>query len=153
MSTGALALSLVATVHQRRGAATDLISTADEVAAWCEEVGLGGPHPTSGPMQTRLRELREAIHRLATSPEWTGDEAVLSAIDVLNEAATRLAPPELTSERSVRTIADADGATVIAAIALDAIELLSTCSPNQIRECANEPCTSLFVDRSQAGRR
>ncbi len=150
---GEIALGLVATVHQRRDAATELIGTAEEVAAWCEAVGLPGPHPTSAEMQARLRELREAIHRLATTEDWAGDPRAVDALAVLNDGAAAAAAPTLAVDRSISAEPTDDGSAAIAAIVLDAIELFSSSSAAQIRECANEPCTTLFVDRSQGQRR
>ncbi|MEO1065016.1 MAG: CGNR zinc finger domain-containing protein [Actinomycetota bacterium] len=151
--TGELALALVATVHQRRGAATELLATPEEVVEWCEAMGLPAPHPTPAEMQHRLRALREAIHRLATTDDWAGAPAATAALDLVNEAAAAAVPPALTLDRATTADRIDDGLATIGAIALDAIALFSSCSPDQIRECANEPCTTLFVDRSQAQRR
>ncbi len=151
--SGELALALVATVHQRTGAARELLDRPEAVDRWCLEHDLPAPSSTSDAVRDQLVILREAIHLLATQSDWSTDDAG-SAIDAINHAAAAVGPRRLQRDRYAANDGPEDAlAKVLAAVAGDAIDVFTSMEPDRLKVCADRDCTTVFVDRSQARNR
>jgi len=149
--SGRLCLDFVATVGERWRRSFERLRAPEDLARWIAGTGtLAAPPRVSRRQLAAGRELREAINRLArpgVDPE-TGDR------DELNRWAARPAfAPQLTSEGNLAWTAAHPVEAMFAAIARDAVDLLTGPLAGRIRECAAPDCALLFVDASRPGRR
>jgi len=153
--TGRPCLNFVATVGNRMGHAFDRWRDAAALARWCIESGLLPAPPAIRPRQLeQARTLREAIYRTIASvrarrPPRAPDIEEINAWAARPAPAPRLAP----SGRAATWVAGDPLEGVLAAIARDAIDLLSGPDLERMRECAESSCSVLFVDASRPGRR
>jgi predicted RNA-binding Zn ribbon-like protein len=99
----------------------------------------------------RVRALRESLYAV-----------LLAALDgvrppqddraAVNAAAAQAGPtPQLTEAGDVRWMGGLDA--VLAALARDALDLVDSPELRAVRQCADDHCTRLFVDRSRGARR
>jgi predicted RNA-binding Zn ribbon-like protein len=102
------------------------------------------------------RQLREAIFRLVdaarvTYPLESADEADRA---VINEAASVGAPtPYLDNATQLQWGAADPVASVLATVAQDALDLITSPLVTRVRPCAGQHCQALFVDLSRPGNR
>ncbi|MFF5229068.1 CGNR zinc finger domain-containing protein [Dactylosporangium sp. NPDC000521] len=153
--SGDLALDFAGTLKWRRTAAPEeLLTGPAEAARWAVAAGVLSTAPRLSTVELAgLLELRETVYRLvvaglAGQPWPPGD------LRALNAAAA--APPPrvtLTAGGVRRAGGPAAGASIGAAVAVAAVELLGSLGSVTVRECALDECTRLFVDRSRAGNR
>lgn len=149
--SGRLCLDFVATVGERWRRSFERLITEEDLARWIVETGMvqAAPAVSSGQLAAG-RALREAINRLArpgVDPE-SGDR------EVVNRWAMR-APiaPQLTTEGNLVWSTARPVEAMFAAIARDAVDLLTGPQASRIRECSAADCALLFVDASRPGRR
>lgn len=148
---GRLSLDFVATVGERWGRSFERLLAPEDVARWIVQTGMVQTAPTVSSSQLgAARALREAINRLARpglEPE-PGDR------DEVNRWAAR-APiaPQLKPEGKLAWVAERPVEAMFAAIARDAVDLLTGPLAVRIRECSAPDCALLFVDASRPGRR
>ena len=149
--SGRLCLDFVATVGERWRRSFERLLTGGDLARWIVETGMVQTAPAVSSSQLGAgRALREAINRLARpglEPE-PGDR------DEVNRWAAR-APiaPQLTAQGKLAWIAAPPVEAMFAAIARDAVDLLTGPLAARIRECSAPDCALLFVDASRPGRR
>jgi predicted RNA-binding Zn ribbon-like protein len=151
---GRLCLDFVASVGERWRRNFERLRTPEDLGRWLVEASLVRVSPAVTQDQLeQARALREAIHRLAkragrATPD-PGD------VDVVNRWAAEPPPaPQLAPDG--RTVAWRAGEPVeaaLAAIARDAVDLVSGPLAARVRECAAPDCALLFVDTSRPGRR
>jgi predicted RNA-binding Zn ribbon-like protein len=144
------ALDLVGTVQRRRTLARDLLQAPADLGAWTAAAGLvDQPLETGAEDLARAQQLREAVYRLglaavAGKPYPTADRRLLNRL--ADGPALRL---DLRPDGTLRRTGSA--AAALATVARSAQELFALPLGAPIRECAFEPCTRLYVDRSRRG--
>jgi predicted RNA-binding Zn ribbon-like protein len=148
---GRLCLDFVATVGERWRRSFERLLAPEDLARWMVETGMLETPPRVSRRQLQAaRTLREAINRLArpgVDPN-TGDR------EELNRWAARPAlAPQLTDAGELVRVAGRPVEAMLAAIARDAVDLLSGPLAGRIRECGAPDCALLFVDQSRPGRR
>ncbi|WP_433251666.1 CGNR zinc finger domain-containing protein [Actinomadura nitritigenes] len=101
------------------------------------------------------RALREAIHRLVTAALDGGPAACDPASrDLVNAAAARPVPvPALDPAGRLRHHAAEPAAAMLAVLARDALDLVTSAALDRVRACAGERCGALFLDTSRPGTR
>lgn len=148
---GRLCLDFVASVGERWRRSFERLRTPSDLARWLAEAELlTHPARVSGSQLAAARELREAINRLArpgAAPE-PGDRELLN-----RWAARPPLAPQLGAGGSLIWTAQRPVEATLAAIARDAVDLLTGPLAERIRECAAPDCALLFVDASRPGRR
>jgi predicted RNA-binding Zn ribbon-like protein len=152
--TGRLCLNFTATLAERQGASFDRWRSPTDLARWCAEAGLLALAKASAADLGKARDLREAIYhvielRHAGRPPKPADIALIN-----NWAAQPVAAPLLDGKGAGITYAARDAlAANLAAIARDAIDLVTGPDLAKLRECAEHSCSVLFVDLSRPGKR
>ncbi|MEV0569354.1 ABATE domain-containing protein [Dactylosporangium sp. NPDC050588] len=154
--SGDLALDFAGTLKWRRSAAPEeLLTGPAEAARWAVAAGVLSTAPRLSTVEfTGLLELREAVYRLAVAG-LAGQPWPPADLRALNAAAVAPAPRVTLTAGGVRRAGppSAAGASIGAAVAVAAVELLGSLGSLTVRECALDECTRLFVDRSRAGNR
>jgi predicted RNA-binding Zn ribbon-like protein len=141
---GHVALDLVNTVSWRLDASRtiDRIATPDALARWCTAVGV-----TSAEGQERVAEVREVIYSAVLPLARGVDPAGLGELQRLLVAALGRA-----SAAPVRPL-DWHGADLPDELVLAAGRLLEREDLSKLRECQDDDCGWLFLDRSKNGSR
>ncbi len=156
---GRICLDLVATAG---GAPAERLTGPEQLAAWLVGAGLvppGAPlEGVDGRWVARFRALRELLRRVVHD-ELRG-RAADGDLTLLNSAAASGQPP---AARAVRTADGAlartlpgppDCAGLLAAVARDAVGLLTDAQARgQLRQCAGESCSLVYLDTSRGRRR
>ena len=149
--SGRLCLDFIATVGERWRRCFERLLEPEDLARWLVESGmLQDPPPVSAGQLEAGRVLREAINRLArpgVEPE-PGDRAELN-----RWAAKAPLAPQLTERGELIWVSARPVEAMFAAIARDALDLLTGPLAGRIRECGAPDCALLFVDSSRPGRR
>ena len=150
------ALSLAATVFAWHSEVeTDRLYSVERFVEWAGLVGFPAltTPPTEGQLQ-QLRELREAVFRL-TRARIANEGPDPRAVEIVNAAASLPTPvPTLSSTAFARDAAERfDFSGLLSTIARNAIEIVSGPWADRLRQCARQPCTHMFVDRSPSGAR
>lgn len=149
--SGRLCLDFVATVGERWRRSFERLVSPEDLSRWMVETGMLDVLPrVSGAQLEAGRMLREAINRLSRP----GIRPEPADLEELNRWAAR-APlaPQLTSGGELAWLAIRPVEGMFAAIAVDAVDLLSGPLAGRIRECCAPDCALLFVDTSRPGRR
>lgn len=152
--TGRLCLNFTATLAERHGASFDRWRSPADLARWCAEAGLLALAKAGTADLGKARDLREAIYRVielrhAGRPPKPADIALVN-----NWAVQPVAAPLLDGKGAGITYAARDPfAANLAAIARDAIDLVTGPDLTRLRECAEHSCSVLFVDLSRPGKR
>ena len=153
---GRYALNFVGTLGKRGRATSNALRSPEDLARWGAESGLAN---VSGPVSVAdleaARELREAIHAL-TMTALGRAPARAADVALVNEWAARETPVPGLVLRSAALHRDDPGSpasVVLAAVARDAIDLLTGAEAASIRDCEDPSCTLLFVDTSRSHRR
>ncbi|GAA1527831.1 hypothetical protein GCM10009827_051180 [Dactylosporangium maewongense] len=154
--SGDLALDFAGTLKWRRSAAPEeLLTGPAEAARWAVAAGVLSTAPRLSTVEfAGLLELREAVYRLAVAG-LAGQPWPPADLRALNAAAAAPPPRVTLTAGGVRRAGppSAAGASIGAAVAVAAVELLGSLGSLTVRECALDECTRLFVDRSRAGNR
>jgi predicted RNA-binding Zn ribbon-like protein len=145
-------LDFLATLAERGTTDYEHLRAPADLAAWAAQSGVvDAPIDPSEAEFARAIALREALYRVldaaieGRAPRPADREFVNAA------AGGRLPTRELTPGGDVRRSGDVQA--VLAAVAVDALDLLGGPDRALLRHCADERCTRLFVDRSRGGRR
>ncbi|MFG2495441.1 CGNR zinc finger domain-containing protein [Streptomyces caniferus] len=157
---GRICLDLAAT--SGGGAPAERLTGPDQLRAWLVGAGLvprGTPlDGVDGGWVGRFRALRELLRRVVHE-ELLG-RAADADLALLNSAAASGRPPALCAVRTADgALAGAlpgppDCAGLLAVVARDAIGLLTDAvTREQLRECAGESCTLVYLDTSRGRRR
>lgn len=155
LNTGRLCLNAAATFGDWPGDQIERWRDREDLGRWCVETGLlaEAPRVTDQDLAA-ARMLRAAVYRLVQGRRAEGG---VSSADValLNDWAARpaLIPQLGAGGKDLLWQAAAPVEAVLASVARDAAELLTSEVLGEIRECAAEDCSVLFVDGSRPGRR
>jgi predicted RNA-binding Zn ribbon-like protein len=151
---GRAALNFVGTLGKRGTADLERLRTADDLARWADEAGLGRIAATDADLEA-ARILRESLYGLVLAT--LGRAPVRSAdVAIINEWAARethVPALALQSGTLQRNDPAPTASAVLAAVARDAIDLLTGPDVALIRDCEDPTCTLLFVDTSRSHRR
>lgn len=144
-------LDFAATLRARRTLRFEMFAAPDRLDAWFLESGVVDVvTPSDEADLERAKALREAVYRLVTARR-LGEAYDTGALDLLNRTARMpAAVPQLTSEGR-RT--EAMPQEALAALARQAVELLSGPDVPLLKECGNPECTRVYIDRSRGMRR
>jgi predicted RNA-binding Zn ribbon-like protein len=149
--SGNLALDFAGTVKHRDTAPEDLLSSPTLLREWLAAAGLvDSPPAVSEAEFARALEVREAVYRLARASV-TGGRRSRDDVELINAAAAAVPVTVVLTETGVRRAGTGDAA--VSTLARAAVTLLGGPDAARIRECADPPCTRLFVDTSRAGSR
>jgi len=150
---GRPALNFVGTLGKRGSEDIERLRTADDLARWADEAGLGPASFSTAPEPARL--LREAIYGLILGATGRAP-ARPEDVALVNEwAAHGVQIPQLVL-RGGTLHRDDSGWTasgVLAVVARDAVDLLTGPEAGMIRDCEDPTCTLYFVDTSRGRRR
>jgi len=150
-----LSLDFCATMVGRRKDVAEQLNTVDDLARWVELAGIA-PFARAGGRVDDLRAaraLREAMHRLFHA-RMAGAPFPLKDVALVNAAAAHPTPvPRLSADGRADWIATEAVQSALAAVARDAIELLTGPHAGRIRECASDDCSYIFLDTSRQARR
>lgn len=148
-----LAIELHNTFYASRGQAIDGLAEADGLKAWLTAIGKRLPPGGGGdgPTLEELKELRAAVHE-ALHAVVDGRSPPREAIEALNRASAR-APRSPAARwrrgaapRPELLIHSEDRADVVfAAVAVDAIDLITGPRRHEIRACGAPGCVLLFL--------
>jgi predicted RNA-binding Zn ribbon-like protein len=142
------------TVGARRATSpVERLREPGDLARWAREAGFGEDVEVSPAQLREAKQLRERIYRAADAVR--SDQALgPSDVDGINTwAARRPLSPALGADGTLSWSGDGTIDEVLALIARDAVEALSSPLRDRIRLCADEECGALFVDLSHAGSR
>ncbi|MFJ2095461.1 CGNR zinc finger domain-containing protein [Streptomyces sp. NPDC087901] len=153
--SGRLCLDLAGTMLWRRSTRTESLGSPADLRRWIVSAGVvDDPGLVNSRGLARVRRLREAVYLLVG--HWPlgddADMAVKEALAEVNEAA-RLPLPKRQLDKSGRATRTGSVDEVLSAVGCDAVDLLSSPQVSQMRECARDDCTRLFVDLSRSGAR
>ncbi|MEV6871905.1 ABATE domain-containing protein [Amycolatopsis sp. NPDC051128] len=146
---GRLCLDFIRTLRYR-GTAEELEELPDASAwgAWIDEFGPFGT-PVRPASERDAQTLREAIYALLTD-----GAARPSVRQRLNRFAALPAPaPALTASGGLRWQASDPASAMLAVLARDALELVTSPEFARVRRCAGARCGALFLDTSRPGTR
>jgi predicted RNA-binding Zn ribbon-like protein len=151
---GRLCLDFIRTLrHRGTDAAVEELAGPAALVAWVRQFG---PCEAGGPGAVRLeeaRELREAIHELIQAAR-DGRRPGQGARGSVNRVAAHAVPvPSLDAAGRLRWHADDPVTAVLAQVARDALDLVTSPAVARIRECAGPRCGALFIDSSRPGTR
>lgn len=147
-----LALDFASTMAWRTTRREELLARPEDFARWTVEAGVVDElEAVSQAELAEARALRESIYRLALAAveRQPSDPEDVARI----RQATTHPPVSLTLQAVGRVERRGGVQQVLATLAASASDLLGGPEHRLIRLCAGEPCTRLFVDRSQAGTR
>lgn len=152
---GALSLELLTTGGPGELRRFEVLHTPADLAVWAERSRLT-PTPELAIAEAEVakaRLLRDALFRAAVAR--TRDQpADQGDLDTINAAAAHPAlVPAIARDGQRRWAGSLDGTGLLAAVARDAIDLLTGSFSHRIRTCAADNCALVFVDTSRPGRR
>ncbi len=154
-SSGRLCLAFCATVGERWRRSFERLRAPDDLGRWLVQAGLGeGAVPVTTEVLDEARELREAVYRLVRAA-MAGQRGQPADRELVNAAARHPAVAlqfDRDGDRRLWTGEDPARAG-LAAVAVDAVELLTGADVGRVRECGAPDCALLFVDSSRPGRR
>lgn len=146
---GRLCLDFIRTLRYRgTPAESEELPDAAAWGAWIDQLG-----PFAAPVQpasvVEARALREAVYSLLT------ETAVRPAVrQRLNRFAALPVPaPSLTSSGELRWQAADPASAMLALLARDALDLVTSPEFGRVRRCAGARCGALFLDTSRPGTR
>ncbi|WP_331728369.1 CGNR zinc finger domain-containing protein [Streptomyces sp. NBC_00158] len=144
-------LDFVATLRARRSTRFEMLVTPDRLNAWYLDSGLVDTVTPAADGDVREAvTLREAVYRLVGNGR-LGEDFDRQALGLLNAAARQVpATPQLTP---AGRHTDATPAQALATLARQTVELLSGPDVHLLKECGNEECTRVYLDRSRGMRR
>ncbi|TDW17405.1 CGNR zinc finger domain-containing protein [Kribbella kalugense] len=153
---GRLCLDFVRTLRLRgTPEAAEELPDAEALAAWIADFGPVTPKDsTPGHAQVvQAQALREGIYDLLAAAR-SGDTVVQSARSRVNRAAAEPVPqPRLDSAGQLQWTADEPVTAVLALVARDALDLVTSPMLERVRDCANPDCGAIFLDASRPGTR
>jgi predicted RNA-binding Zn ribbon-like protein len=152
---GALCLELLTTGGPGRYRCYEVLHQPADLALWAERSRLA-PTPVLEISHTEVadaRRLRDALFRAALT-HTGGESPAPDDLEVVNEAASHppLAPAIGPSGQR-RWAGTPSGTHLLATVARDAVELLTSPFAHRIRICAAEDCHLVYVDTSRPGHR
>jgi predicted RNA-binding Zn ribbon-like protein len=169
LSGGALCLDFANTLGDRPREVEEHLHDWRDLVSWAEQAGLMSKRDAAGlrrmdpapPAEARAfaraLELREHLYRLfsAIAAERSPDHRDLDALNAALGEALREARVESSGSGFVWSWAEAGPAVarILRPVVRSAADLLVSPDRPDVRECASETCSWLFVDRSRTHRR
>jgi len=151
--TGRASLDLMATLGTRCG---ERLPDPEALGAWMVAAGLLDPGARAGAEDlARARALRAALFGLVDA-QIAGEPFARADVETINAFASVPAPAPRLLLRAGRLAVrrpEPAVAVALAAIARDAVDLLSGPDRERLRECAAADCSGIFVDESRGRRR
>lgn len=149
--SGFVSLDLLATMHRRADLRTELLIDGDALRTWAREARLPIQQNlnVTGADLDKVIKLREAIHALVLTAPTPATE---TEREVLNAAARHSSHERYLRPDGSVTTEPGDINTLASSLARDALNVLEA-HRDHVKECADENCTSLFVDTSRGSRR
>lgn len=154
-SSGRLCLAFCATVGERWRRSFERLRTPDDLSRWLVQAGLAeGDVPVPTDVLDEARLLRESVYRLvraamAGQPGLAADRELVNACARRPAVALQFGPD---GDRRLWT-GNEPARAGLAAVAIDAVEVLTGDEIGRVRECDASDCALLFVDTSRPGRR
>ena len=149
---GRRCLNFAGTMKRRDSAREELLSEPESLSDWAVEAGLldSAIDVTADDLAAAI-DLREAIYRTVIA-RLDGRRPRPADVDLLNEWA---AEPQLTPRllRTGGTRRAGTPAQLLAGVAADLLDLLGGADIDNVKRCAHENCTRLYVDSSRAKNR
>ena len=145
--TGRPCLNLIATVGSRlTSAPNDRLRGPADLDEWLASQGLLAMSSTRADL-ANARALREAIYSLVTSA-MRASEPDHRALGIVNNAARHAPRPQLTWTTTGYTAPDPKRplSHALAAVAADAVDLLSGPDRHRLHQCEAEHCATVFLD-------
>ncbi len=153
---GRMALDFVATLGKRDTARIERLRTPGDLERWARHAGVAAAVVDADEAALEpARRLREALHRLVLVRLGRG-HARADDVNLVNACAMADAPPSTLAAHGGafrRELPRTTVAGLLAAVARDAVDLLTGPDATAVRECEGEACTLLFVDASRGRRR
>jgi predicted RNA-binding Zn ribbon-like protein len=150
--SGRRCLDFAGTLKYRRSAREELLTEPDRLSAWAVEAGLvdAGIAVTADDLAAAI-ELREAIYRLVTA-RLENRPFEVADVDLINDRASQ---PRLTPrlDAAGSTSRNGTASQLLAALATDLLDLLASGDIDNVKGCAHENCTRLYLDSSRAKNR
>lgn len=145
---GRLCLDFIRTLRYR-GTASEVEELPDAAAwgAWIDAFGPFGA-PVRPSSVEDARSLREAIHALLTDAVRPSVRRRLNGF-----AALPVPAPSLSASGELRWQAPDPASAMLALLARDALELVTSPEFARVRRCAGPTCGALFLDTSRPGTR
>ena len=153
--SGRLCLQFCATVGERWRPGFERLLTPAHLTRWYAEAPVASvPVPVTSADLDDARTVRESVYRTAKALV-EGQSPAAADEKIINRAAAAPPPvPRMERGTLVLTPGGPDpAASVLSAIARDAIGLFTTADARRLRECASPQCGLLFLDLSRPGRR
>lgn len=126
----------------------------DALAAWLAQFGpeLGQVRPSKAQVREAQR-LREAVYELVLAATLSSSrDCRPSSLARVNRHAVAAVPaPRMTASGRLRWHADDPVAAVLAQVARDALDLVTSPAIDRVRECGGKTCRALFYDASRPG--
>ena len=146
-----LATSFTGTLSERHGEAVERIPTPHRLIDWLQINGLNVESCTAAQLD-RARELREAVHAVATAAA-VGSDLPKSAVQIINDCSIEgRAAAILTADgnRLWRLSSPARVEDALGVIAADAISIIAGERDGRLALCASQTCHAAFFDTSQS---
>lgn len=145
---GRLCLDFVRTLRYRgTPAETEELPDASAWGAWIDQLG-PFPAPVHPASVRDAQDLREAIYELLTAPVRPSTRQRLNRF-----AALPVPAPSLTPSGALRWQAPDPASAMLAVLARDALDLVTSPEFAKVRRCAGPRCGALFLDTSRPGTR
>lgn len=155
-ASGRVCLSFCATVGERWRRSFERLRTPADLSRWLLAAGLVDDEPAVTPELLRAaRTLREAIYRLVRAAMAGEVDARDADRAIVNEFARRRpVSAQIGPDGTRRLWTGRDAASAgLAAVAADAVDMLTSKAIGRVRECDAPDCALLFLDTSRPGRR
>jgi predicted RNA-binding Zn ribbon-like protein len=153
--TGRISLDFIRTLRYRgRPGETEEFGNEAALADWLAQ--FGPALPDTFPSAAELagsRRLREAICELITAAR-DGGGGSPESLEIINQAAAQAVPaPRVDASGQLHWHAADPVPAVLALVARDALDLVTSPAVGRLRACANPDCRVLFLDSSRPGAR
>jgi predicted RNA-binding Zn ribbon-like protein len=154
-SSGRVCLSFCGTVGERWRRSFERLRAPADLGRWLVAAGLADDEPRVTPELLRgAHVLREAIFRLVQAAMAGADGRDTDRAAVNDFARRRPVAAQIGTAGTRQLWTGRDAASAgLAAVAVDAVDLLTSRAIGRVRECDAPDCALLFLDTSRPGRR
>ena len=151
-ASGRRCLDFAGTLKHRRSAREELLTEPGRLSAWAVQAGLldAAIAVTEDDLAAAI-ELREAIYRAVTA-RLGGRPLDVADVALINDRASQ---PRLTPRLDPAGSSSRDGTAsqLLASLAADLLDLVASGDIDNVKGCAHENCTRLYLDSSRAKNR
>jgi predicted RNA-binding Zn ribbon-like protein len=149
---GRRCLNFVGTMKRRDSAREELLTEPDSLSDWAVEAGLldAAIDVTVDDLNAAI-DVREAVYRTVIA-RLEGRRPKSADVDLLNKwAAEPQLTPQLLRSGGIRRAGTV--AQVLSSVAADLLDLVAGPDVENVKRCAHDGCTRLYVDSSRAKNR